>query len=208
MECQVLSLRHSPRSNRRQMQVELLEQRWCPDGSKSAPQLVYNVDSMNDPDVTISGQVYGNSCQNATVQFSGAVSYTVTTDSAGNFSFTAPANYLGTITGIACDGEGTLSNPVENQVGSCRPEFADFSAFEGYNHVWTFWGHVDSEYLVGNVISFQGAPDLDGRTVTTDANGDFTLTVWLPNLNPNSTYGITATAYDCWWLSDTAYTVI
>jgi len=191
------------------MQVEQLEQRWCPDGSKSAPQLVYTVDNMNDPDVTISGHVYSNYCENAAVQFSGAVSYSLNTDAYGNFSFTVAANYLGTITGIAWDNQGAMSSPVENQIGSVPPEFAYFIASAGYNNVWTFSGHVDSECLAGNQIVIQGLAQFEGNnTTTTDANGDFCLTVWLPGLNPNSTYTITATAYDCWWLSDTVMTTI
>src|SRR5262245_60612407 len=99
MECSVLRLRRSSRSHRPPLQAEQLEQRWCPDGSKTAPQLVYTIDNVTDPNVTISGQVYANNClaENATVQFSGAVSYSLAADASGAFSFTVPANYLGTI---------------------------------------------------------------------------------------------------------------
>lgn len=207
MDCPVLSLRRSsPRSNRPLLQVEHLEQRWCPDGSKSAPQLSFSIDSMNDPYVTISGQVYANNylAENASVSFSGAVSYSVTADASGAFSFTVAANYLGTITGIAWDNEGTMSNPVESQIGSAPPSFSSFSVSQSANNVWEFSGSVSSECLGGNVVTFSGLDAFEGNPATTDAAGNFSLCLWLPNLDMNQSYQINATVYDCWWLSDSA----
>jgi hypothetical protein len=206
MECQFLSLRRSSRSHRPQIQVEQLEQRWCPDGSKCAPQLSYSI-SMNDPNVTISGQVYASNsylAENATVQFSGAVSYSVTADASGAFSFTVAANYLGTITGIAWDNEGSMSNPVENQIGSAPPAISSFSIAQSANNVWEFYGHADSECLGGNLVTFSGLSAFEGNSTYTDADGNFSLVLWLPNLDPNQSYCISASVFDSWGLSDSA----
>jgi len=190
--------------------VEHLEQRWCPDGSKCAPVLCYSIDSMNDPNVAISGQVYTNNylAENATVQFSGAVSYSLTTDAHGAFSFTVAANYLGTITGIAWDNQGTMSSPVENQIGSAPPEISSFSFAQSANNIWEFYGHADSECLAGNLVTFSGLSAFEGNDVYTDADGNFSLVLWIPNLDPNQTYCVSATVYDSWWLSDTVTTFI
>jgi hypothetical protein len=205
MECSVLSLRRSSRSHRPQIQVEQLEQRWCPDGSKCAPQLSYSV-SMNDPNVTISGQVYANNSylvENASVQFSGAVSTSVTTDASGAFSFTVAANYLGTITGIAWDNEGTMSSPVENQIGSAPPAIS-FSVSQSANNVWEISGHADSECLGGNLVTLSGLSACEGSSTYTDADGNFSMVLWLPDLDPNQSYCISASVSDCWGLSGSA----
>jgi len=166
---------------------------------------------MNDPNVVISGQVFASNqylAENATVQFSGAVSYSLTTDAYGAFSFTVAANYLGTITGIAWDNQGTMSTPVENQIGSAPPEISFFSIAQSANNIWEFYGHADSECLAGNLVTFSGLSAFEGNDVYTDADGNFSLTLWIPNLDPNQTYCVSATVYDSWWLSDSVTTFI
>src|SRR6266404_9012506 len=131
MECQVLSLRRSPRSNSRLMHVEELEARWCPAAGKGAPMLNYTVVQMNDPGVVITGQVTGTYNSYSTVNFSGAVTRSVTTDINGNFSFTANANYLGTVYAIGADGHGVMTNSLSAQVSSLPPMFTSFTATQG-----------------------------------------------------------------------------
>jgi hypothetical protein len=195
---QDLSLRHS-RSNNRRPQVEELEHRWCPAGGKGSPVLTYTVVQMNDPGVVITGQVSGTYNAYSTVQFTGAVVNSITTNATGNFSFTVNAQYLGTVTGIGWDNRGVQTNALMRSVNSLDPTFMSFTAYQGSNNMWTFSGHVNNEALAGNKVTFQGFSQFEGAYVYTDANGDFSYDV---TLDAGAWGTVVATVADCWDLTD------
>jgi hypothetical protein len=73
----------------------------------------------------------------------------------------------------------TESSPESNP-GNKPPKITNFSASHS-NGMWTFSGTVVDETPGGLTVTFGGAiPAMVGRTVTTNANGSFSLTV---NLN-------------------------
>jgi hypothetical protein len=204
MECPVLSLRRTPRSLRALLHVEQLEARWCPAGDKiTAPVLTYSVAAMQDPVIVINGRVAGANVANATITFTGAVTQIVTADVTGAFSFTANANYLGCVMGVAVDVQGRQSSAVFQYVTSRPPGFYDFTVQETENGLWVFSGHIYNENLYRQTVTFAGVAGLGNQYALTDATGYFSLTIALP---AGATGTIEAIVTDCWNLTGCAYT--
>jgi hypothetical protein len=203
MECELLSLRRS-RPLRAMIQVEHLEARWCPDG-KTAPTLVFSVVQMTDPGVWIAGQVMGSDNAYSTVEFTGAVDYSLTTQANGTFSFGCNANYLGVVSGVAWNNLSVQTPTVNHDVTSNDPAFASFNAVRGNNNVWTFSGHVDNEELWNNRVDFYGLPELSGQYVFTDDNGNFSLSLYV---DPSHSGMVVAMATDCWGLTGYGYNLV
>lgn len=192
------------RSVRPELQVEHLEARVTPAGGKG-PTLTFTVVNMGDPTVTVTGKVSGVYAANSTVQFSGAVTNTLQTDAAGNFSFAIPANYLGTVSGVAWDNHGTQTNALSRSVISVPPSITSFTATCGTDDQWTFAGQISNENLNQQTITFSGLDSLQGATTTTTSTGSFSFTTALA---AGETGTVTATVADCWNLTGTATAVV
>lgn len=86
-----------------------------------------------------------------------------------------------------------LSSPVVPfNLTNNPPQIVNFQAVQVTGNIWTLSGQVQDACASGLVVTFGGFPELDGQTVLTDDNGNFSFAVTLAD----GEYG-TATAQTC-----------
>lgn len=150
-------------------------------------------ESAADRMVTLSGKITDETLAGRTVTFSGKVSGTATTDSLGNYSFTAQASALGTISVVVSDPWGQASATVVKSATSTNPTIVTFLATEGTNENWTFTGTVEDEFPIGLTVTFGGI--LQGRSAVVQSDKSFTLTLQIAvGVHSNATAQVTD-----WW---------
>jgi hypothetical protein len=147
----------------------------------------------------ITGQVLDPSPGGLTVSFSGgtwANGLTTTTNADGTFSETVQlstnGNNAGYLTATTTDNQGLTALPVQEYLsppnqppvgalspGALSPVIVGFSAKQIGNGLFVITGKVDCTNPGGLTITFGGATSASGRTVTTNADGTFTMQVQL-----------------------------
>jgi hypothetical protein len=129
-----------------------------------------------------------------TVQLSGVVNGTAVTNSNGTFLVYLQATGLGTAYAATTDGQ---SNTAQFAVTDpSPPQINQFASVEYPNGMFEFSGHVNGGYK-GEVVTLGGIQDLQGKTATLDANGNFIYMVVLDG-QPNDNGTATAQATDQW----------
>jgi hypothetical protein len=129
--------------------------------------------------VTLTGQVTGTNIRgNQTIQFSGVVIGTTTTDMNGNYSATLKAQNLGSVTAVATG--GLYCNPVTATLVSQVPTITNFKAINEGNGVWLFTGSVSGPPTQGEVVDFGGIGALQSTQVAVNSNGTFSFTAMVP----------------------------
>jgi hypothetical protein len=162
-----------------------LEGRDCP----SAPQISLAATVLTGRNVLLTGTVLDDNPDSVKVTFSGVVTGSAIASKAGTFSFTAQASGLGTIKAAGVDDQGLTSNVALASVTSDTPVISLTETSNGGNSV-TLSGHVTAPNPSGLPIVIGGGA---GGSTTTDANGNFNIT-----LNANIAAAITAYATDAW----------
>jgi hypothetical protein len=173
---------------------ERLESRWCP----AAPSITsFAADVGPGHSVTLSGQVSDENPSMVMIQFTGAVTATVFTNSQGQFTYTTQNCQLGTVTAKARDMEMLWSQPVTADITSDAPQIVNLSVVEsGPNRQVTISGNVIDEDKYGLWVSVTGKVTANG---VTDENGDFSITATATALGD-----VTVTVVDPWGLQGTA----
>jgi len=213
--------------NRFRPSLEHLETRFCPAGSISITSLnVVNLggrtvqvsgtvmDTAEAPIVSVrlSGAVNNTVAvtnmvglaANNTVAVANTLGLSVVTDDgaigkssySASFNFTTDQAVLGEVDAVAVDNYSNTSAAVTATVTSNAPVIQDF-AVSRFGNLWTFTGKVIDEAPAGLTVTFSGLSTLNGRTTTTDANGNFSVTY---ELSTPGSWLASATTQDIWGL--------
>lgn len=155
--------------------LERLEDRLSPatiGATAPAENLSLNVAYQQNKQVTLSGQLTGSSgaIANETINFSGAVTGTATTNSQGAYSVTLTASELGTVNAASADGN---SNTAQYTLVSSTPTITSFQAKSEGSGLWYFSGTVADAPTQGEVINFGGINALMGQSTTVNSDGTF-----------------------------------
>jgi hypothetical protein len=165
--------------------LERLEERDCP----STITLAASVG--NDNMVTLTGQVTATpSPGGLTVQLGGVAPGSATTDANGNFSVTLAAQGSGTEYAKTTDNQSNIA-----QIMVQMSTITEFGFMSSSLDMFTFYGHVTGPNVSGETVTFGGIKDLQGKTATVDANGNFMISVQLDGLS-DDTGNATAMATD------------
>lgn len=185
--------------------LEQLEDRYCPSTISLGVMEMSNSSRM----VELGGQVTNTpSPGGLTVQLSGEVTGTTTTNSGGYFFVTLQAAGLGTVYAATTDGQSNVAQVTLTDPSP--PQINDFSYIEYPGGMYEFVGHVNGGYS-GEVVNLGGIQDLQGKTATVGSNGDFSIVVQL-NGQMSDNGEITAQTSDVWgtnsnvatdWMSQT-----
>ena len=162
----------------------------------AAPSLMLNITYGLNKQVTLTGRVTDAQPGDLTVTFSGVANGTVITNPDGSFSTDLTATALGKITATVQDVWGLNSNSANVWVSDPGPTIK-LNASQTTQGVWVFTGMVSGPWTAGMTVTFSSSTcsAIDGKTVTINADGTFSLAVVL---NPGDTGWITASVTDCW----------
>jgi hypothetical protein len=147
--------------------------------------------------VTLSGVVIDTNPANLTVTFGGKVVGSATTDSNGNYTYTANATGLGDVTGVTTDAAGFTSKIALVTLVSAVPQITNFTITSTGGGTYRVSGNVVDEDPNGLTVTFTSdIAALNGQTVSAGADGyfDFTFTT-------TSTGTLSATTTDWWGLT-------
>jgi hypothetical protein len=198
-------LRALPRAR---LRLEQLETRDCPAG----PMITnFSVQVESGKQVLLSGTVLDDNPAGCTVQFTGAVTgnASVTTSGGscphtstdntlimgtgtGNFSWTATAAGLGTVTAQATDALGQTGNQAQAAITSSPPTLTLNAGAQQSGGAVTFTGQVTVGTAPGLTVTLGGAASGSG---TTGANGNYSITVAASNWHAGT---VTAQTTDVW----------
>jgi hypothetical protein len=176
--------------------LEALEDR------NSPSTITLNVAYAANRQVTYSGHVTGGT-PGQSVQISGAVSGSTTTNGNGDYSVTLTTDNLGQVSAQTTDGQ---SNTATATLSATTPMMQTFGYTKGFLDYYTFSGKVTGDVTAGMVITFGGIDALNGKTATVDSNGNFSITVEITESDPGM-----ATAYATDWYglgSQVAYVLV
>lgn len=174
--------------------------------SVAPPSVTAQVSYGAQQNVTVSGVVSDIDPGGRTVQISGAVNGSVTTNADGSYSFTAPASGQGTVSVSTTDGWGQNSNTAQAPVSTAPPVINNFTATLIGNNVWTFAGQVSDVHPAGLSVKLGGLSVLAGVTATVDSTGWFHVNVSIPSGTKGTATAVTT---DGWGLtSNTAWTTV
>jgi hypothetical protein len=165
-----------------------------------APPIVYlSIMSTHQTNVTLQGSVVAPNPAGFVVQIFGVCSSSVVTDANGQFSITLPASSLGSIYADTTDSLGQVSNIAVANLQFAPPTFGDVGYWEQPGNFLTIAGHVDVHDPQGMQVTLGGdIPALRGLTATLDANGNFQITVQVPNDQGQGAGVVSFTVTD-WW---------
>jgi hypothetical protein len=180
--------------------LESLEARDCPSTISSAISLSITGYAANKT-VTAGGKVTNTPTPGGlTVQLNlgGQAWCSTTTDANGNWSISAPAPSLGTITATTTDGQ---SNTAQAALAAQAPVLAVLNFVAQGNHWVTISGHVNDNNYQGEVVQFSGyVHTLNGQTAPVNSNGDFSLLAQLDG-KPDDVGTLFAKAVDWYGLT-------
>jgi hypothetical protein len=177
--------------------LERLEDRLSPSGLV-ADSLSLGVTYLQGKQATFSGQLTSPSgpIANATINLSGVVTATTTTNSQGNYSITLSIPQLGTEDAVAAN---TNANEALCEVVGGSPAISDFTATPEGNGLWLFSGTVTGAPTQGEVVNFGGIAPLQGQSTSVNSDGTFDFYAIIP-----SGEGGTASAQAVDWWGDTS----
>jgi hypothetical protein len=163
-----------------------------PGTSTTAPSISISVSFGTGPRVTISGTITDTNVSGQTVSISGVVSGSATTDVNGNYSLTAHASSLGSVTASFTDSSGQSAS-AKTSIAVPPPQITSFTATQD-GDMWTFSGTVSAQSPQGMIVNIY-VPGVGNESATVGADGSFSLTVSIP---PNTSGTATAQTTD-WW---------
>ncbi len=142
------------------------------DLSDATPSLTLNVIENADQTVTVFGQVSDPDPGNCTVNLTGVVTGSTTTNPDGTFSYTAMPSGQGTIQAIATDDQTQTSNPAQVELSDAGPTLTLNVTPQGGQMV-TVSGQVNDEDPGQCSVTFSGV--ISGW-VNTNPDGSFSFT--------------------------------
>ena len=156
--------------------LEALEARDCPST------ITLNITSFAaNKVVTAGGQVTNTpnpSGLTVNLTLGGVAWCSTTTDADGNWSISATAPALGTITAQTADGQSNAAQAALTD--ALRPVIAVLTFVDEGNRWFNITGHVNDADFQGEVVKFSGLVNtLNGRTAAVDSLGNFSLLVQL-----------------------------
>lgn len=157
--------------------LERLEDRLSPSGASAVSGgelLTMNVTYLQGKQATFSGQLTNGSgaVANQSINLTGVVAATVTTNATGNYSITLKIPQLGTEYAASSDG---LSNIAQFTLVGGSPAIGNFTAKAEGGGLWLFTGSVSGAPTQGEVVSFGGINALQGKSTTVNADGSFSF---------------------------------
>jgi hypothetical protein len=178
--------RPSVRAPRRtQLTVERLETRYCP-----APVITsFTATVTSGKSVTLTGTLTDGNPSSVSVAFSGVMSGSTTADANGNFSYTANATGLGTVSAVGTDAQQLTSNTAQAQVAAAKPSLTLYYSIVTQTKV-VLTGTVTAGTAGGLTVSFTGV--VSGSTIT-KSDGTY-----LTTLNASGLGQVQATVTDVW----------
>jgi hypothetical protein len=184
--------------------LEKLEDRLSPATSSggvtgSAEYITLDVTYLQGQQATFSGQLTnasGNPVAGQTIDLTGVVNATTTTDSQGDYSITLKVPQLGTEYAASADG---LSNTAQYTLVGGSPVISDFMGVAENGGLWLFSGTVSGAPTQGEVVNFGGIIPLQGTSTTVNSDGTFDFYAIVP-----SGEGGWATAQAVDWWGDTS----
>lgn len=163
--------------------IERLEDRDCP------TTISLTATPLQGHQVRLEGYVSDGPLPGVLVNFSGAAMGIAVSDQTGYFSITTFATSLGSVYADGMDIFQQSTNTAVAQIKVVPPKL-NLTVLEVANNQVVLQGHVDALDQVNLAIMLSGTVS---TTVTTDANGDFTLTAC-----PDALGEIYATVQDPW----------
>jgi hypothetical protein len=131
--------------------------------------------------ITLSGHLMGTATPaGQRIAIRGEATGTAQTDVWGDYTITLTARDLGLVTAQTTEVKSNVASVTLTDVPPC---ICNFQCVEGPEHRWIFRGKVTYRgptSLAGLIVTFGGMPNsLKGQSVTTDADGNFTLLITL-----------------------------
>jgi hypothetical protein len=162
--------------------------------------ITLNVTYLPNQQATFSGQLTSSSglIANQTINLTGVVNATATTNAQGNYSVTLAVPQLGQENAASTDG---LSNTAQYNLAGGSPVISNFRAVSEGGGLWLFSGTVSGAPTQGEVIDFGGIDALTGQSVSVNPDGSFDFYAMV-----NSGQGGWATAEAVDWWDDTSAT--
>jgi hypothetical protein len=171
---------------RARLVLEALESRYCP----AAPQLSLAATVLSGHQVQLTGQVMDDDPGGVQITVGGVMMGTIIPASSGDYSYTACAASLGTVTAVARDSTGLTSDTAQVTLTSAVPVIQGLTATQGAGQSVWLSGTVQNETLAGLPVAFSGSA---GGTATTASDGSFYVQVQAGSLGT-----IQATVTDPW----------
>jgi hypothetical protein len=161
----------------------------------NGPTLTLACNQMANRQVRVYGTVSDVNPANETVNFSGVISGSTTTDANGNYVFVATASTLGNITATATNASNITSNTAQTTLSNVAPIIENFTATFNGGTSWTFSGQVLDEWAMGLTVTVT-SPGLQTPVTTTVGLDDmFSVTVNLAG----QPYGTATAQTTDWW---------
>jgi|SRR5579884_542409 len=159
--------------------LERLEDRLSP-SSIGGESICLNVTYLPGKQATFSGQLTNKSVPvpNETINLTGVVKASATTDSQGNFRITLSIPQLGTENAASADG---LSNTALVTLRGGSPSISSFTAVAEGNGLWLFSGTVTGAPTQGEVVNFGGITPLQGQSTSVKSDGTFSFYAIVPS---------------------------
>lgn len=182
--------------------LERLEDRLSPVSISAPPvpteTVTLNVTYLPNRQATFSGQLTSLSGPMAsqTVELTGVVNASATTNAQGNYSITLSVPQLGLESAFSADG---LSNTAQYTLAAGSPVISNLSAVSEGNGLWLISGSVAGAPTQGEVINFGGINALLGQSVEVNPDGTFDFYAIV-----SSGQGGWATAQAVDWWGDTS----
>jgi hypothetical protein len=173
--------------------LERLEDRLSP-ATVAGETITLDVTYLQGSHATFSGHLqnqYGP-IANQTINLTGAVQSSTSTDSQGDYSITLSVPQLGPEYAASADG---LSNTALFTLQGGSPTISGFSAVYLGNGIWLFSGTVSGAPTQGEVVNFSGISALQGQSTTVNSDGTFQFYATVP---PGQMGTVYAQAVD-WW---------
>lgn len=173
------------------LSLERLEDRLCLNVSET---LSLNVVYLANRQATFQGQLLSQAdpVPNQTINLTGAVNTTVTTDSQGHYSVTLPVSQLGQESAKSADG---LSNTAQYTLAGGSPVISNFKAVSEGSGLWCLSGTVSGAPTQAAVVNFTGINAVNGQSEQVNSDGTFDFYVIV---NSGNGGWVNAEAVD-WW---------
>jgi hypothetical protein len=137
---------------------------------------------------------------NRTVNLTGVVNASVTTNQQGHYDVILAVPQLGTAYAASGDGQ---SNTAQFTLVNGSPVINDFTAVSVGNGMWLFSGSVSGAPTQGETVNFGGITPLQGQSTAVNGDGTFSFYAMVP-----SGEGGWASAVAIDWWNDTSETAV
>src|SRR5579875_2513699 len=160
------------------LSLERLEDRLSPSGAGSES-IYLSVTYLPGKEATFSGQLTNKSVPvpNATINLTGVVKASATTNAQGYYSITLSIPQLGTENAVSADGQ---SNTALAILKGGSPSISNFTAVAEGNGLWLFSGTVTGAPTQGEVVNFGGITPLQGQSTSVKSDGTFSFYATVP----------------------------